>query len=73
MTERFLPHAAALSGWRKSSYSSPNGDSCVEIIDDHPLGIPVRDSKNPQGPALVFAASEWTSFISSIRRRARHS
>jgi Domain of unknown function (DUF397) len=68
MTERFLPDAAALSGWRKSSYSSPNADSCVEVIDDHPSGIPVRDSKIPQGPALVFAASEWTSFISAIKR-----
>ncbi|MER7516000.1 DUF397 domain-containing protein [Streptomyces sp. NPDC126499] len=67
MTDRTIPNAAALSGWRKSSYSSGDGGSCVEVLDGHPSGVPVRDSKNPHGPALVFAAAGWTSFITSVK------
>ncbi|MFE4974383.1 DUF397 domain-containing protein [Kitasatospora sp. NPDC056651] len=29
--------------------------------------VPVRDSKDPSGPALVFPASAWGSFISAVR------
>lgn len=67
MTERIIPDAAALTGWRKSSYSSNNPDSCVEVLDGHPAAIPVRDSKNPHGPALLISHPSWTSFIASLR------
>ncbi|WP_371940424.1 DUF397 domain-containing protein [Actinomadura chokoriensis] len=35
--------------WRKSSYSSSQGDHCVELAD---LGetVGIRDSKDPNGP-----------------------
>lgn len=68
MTERTIPNAAILSGWRKSSYSSGDGGSCVEMLDDYPLGIPVRDSKSPHGPVLVFGETAWLSFITDLRR-----
>ncbi|WP_328915730.1 MULTISPECIES: DUF397 domain-containing protein [unclassified Streptomyces] len=29
--------------------------------------VPVRDSKNPQGPALLFAAHAWTAFIADVK------
>ncbi|MEU3563451.1 DUF397 domain-containing protein [Kitasatospora sp. NPDC006786] len=29
--------------------------------------VPVRDSKDPGGPALVFAAAAWGSFVVAIR------
>ncbi|MEV8322739.1 DUF397 domain-containing protein [Kitasatospora sp. NPDC056731] len=32
-----------------------------------PAGIPVRDSKDPDGSVLVFPASAWTSFLSSVQ------
>ncbi|MFD9562307.1 DUF397 domain-containing protein [Streptomyces sp. NPDC059994] len=67
MTDRTIPNAAALSGWRKSSYSSGDGGTCVEVLDDYPSGVPVRDSKAPNGPALVFPTQSWTVFISSIQ------
>ncbi|WP_344291327.1 DUF397 domain-containing protein, partial [Streptomyces synnematoformans] len=38
--------------WRKSSYSNPDGGNCIEVSDDHPALVPVRDSKDPDGPAL---------------------
>ncbi|WP_128428635.1 DUF397 domain-containing protein [Streptomyces cyaneus] len=67
MTDRAIPDAATLSGWRKSSYSGPNADSCLEVLDHHPSGVPVRDSKNPHGPALLFPESNWSAFISAVK------
>ena len=52
--------------WRKSSYSNANGGNCVEVADNYPGIIPVRDSKDPQGPALTFTPTAWTAFITAI-------
>ena len=71
MTERTIPNAATLSGWRKSSYSGNDGGSCLEILDDDygcGCGIGVRDSKNPKGPALVFGSDGWSSFVTAIKQ-----
>ncbi|MFM9696816.1 DUF397 domain-containing protein [Streptomyces europaeiscabiei] len=68
MTDRTIPNAAALIGWRKSSYSSPNADSCLEVLDGHPSGVPVRDSKNPCGPAVIFPATGWSSFVTAVKK-----
>lgn len=67
MTERNIPDSTALLGWRKSSYSGAEAGSCVEVIDGHPSGIPVRDSKAPHGPALVFGAASWGAFVGSLK------
>lgn len=67
MTERTIPNADALSGWRKSSYSGSESGSCVEVLDNHPAGVPVRDSKTPHGPALIFPTTGWTSFITAVK------
>ncbi|PGH49639.1 DUF397 domain-containing protein [Streptomyces sp. Ru87] len=61
-----------LTGWRKSSYSNSEGGSCLEVLDGQPGGVPVRDSKNPDGPALVFPATGWSSFISAVKTGALH-
>jgi Domain of unknown function (DUF397) len=52
--------------WRKSSYSSNNGN-CVEVARNLPGIVAVRDSKNPDGPALVFTADEWRAFAPASR------
>ncbi|GAA2460238.1 hypothetical protein GCM10010433_73010 [Streptomyces pulveraceus] len=67
MTDHTLPDASTLSGWRKSSYSSSSNDSCVEVLDNHPSGVPVRDSKNPHGPALVIPTTSWSTFVTSVK------
>lgn len=67
MTDRTIPNAATLNGWRKSSYSGNDGGSCVEVLDGYPSGVPVRDSKVTHGPALVFRAADWSSFITAVK------
>ncbi|MFD7106967.1 DUF397 domain-containing protein [Streptomyces celluloflavus] len=52
--------------WRKSSHSGTGGN-CVEIADGFPGVMPVRDSKNPSGPQLVFGAGAWTSFTETLK------
>nr|WSX78877.1 DUF397 domain-containing protein [Streptomyces sp. NBC_00899] len=53
--------------WRKSSYSDgPNPDSCIEVADGFDV-VPVRDSKDPQGPALVFPAAAWAAFLADVK------
>ncbi|MBO0514139.1 DUF397 domain-containing protein [Streptomyces beijiangensis] len=53
--------------WRRSSYSNTQGGECVEVADGHPTLVPVRDSKRPQGPALLFPAPAWTAFLAQIK------
>lgn len=57
-----LSHAA----WRKSSYSG-SGNNCVEVADNLPNIVAVRDSKNPTGPALIFTPEEWNSFLAGVK------
>ncbi|MEU1285291.1 DUF397 domain-containing protein [Kitasatospora sp. NPDC005856] len=54
--------------WRKSSYSGDNAGECIEAAPGFlPDLVPVRDSKDPHGPALVFPAAAWDSFVAAIR------
>ncbi|MEW2519050.1 DUF397 domain-containing protein [Actinacidiphila alni] len=62
-TAHSLPNAV----WQKSSYSSSNGGNCVEVAVNVPGTAPVRDSKDPQGPALHFTAAAWADFITDVR------
>ncbi|MFJ3903357.1 DUF397 domain-containing protein [Streptomyces sp. NPDC090025] len=55
--------------WRKSSRSNQDGGECLEVADGLPL-VPVRDSKNPTGPALLFAATAWSAFIDKVKKNA---
>ena len=53
--------------WRKSSYSNGDGGACIEVAAGLPGLVPVRDSKDSDGPALVFPADSWASFVSAVR------
>ena len=52
--------------WFKSARSGPNSDNCVEVafVDG---AIAVRDSKNPDGPALIFTRDEWDAFVGGAK------
>ncbi|MEU5885958.1 DUF397 domain-containing protein [Streptomyces sp. NPDC047461] len=67
MNEPTIPNASPQHGWRKSTYSGNEGGSCIEVLDGYPTGVPVRDSKVPQGPALVFPSASWTSFVTAVK------
>lgn len=53
--------------WRKSSRSGDNGGACVEVARNLPRTIAVRDSKDPDGPALTIAPSGWRAFIADVK------
>ncbi|MDT0378315.1 DUF397 domain-containing protein [Streptomyces sp. DSM 42041] len=57
--------------WRRSSYSNQDGGACVEVSDDFANVVPVRDSKLPSGPALVFGVTGWNSFVSAVKGGGR--
>ncbi|MFE6775354.1 DUF397 domain-containing protein [Streptomyces sp. NPDC057702] len=57
------------STWHKSSYSN-GGGNCVEWAPGHAATsgtVPVRDSKNPDGPALAFSTPAWAAFIAGVK------
>ncbi|GAB2917295.1 hypothetical protein GCM10027280_00390 [Micromonospora polyrhachis] len=53
--------------WRKSTRSSGNSGNCVEVADNLPDVVGVRDSKDPSGPALVFARAAWRAFVTQTK------
>lgn len=54
------------AAWFKSSRSQ-GGNDCVEAAHLEDGHVGVRDSKNPNGPALVFTPSEWDAFMSGAK------
>lgn len=54
--------------WRKSSYTGVEGGDCVEIADNIPGTVLVRDSKRPHGPALALPATAWAAFVAALNR-----
>ena len=53
--------------WRKSTFSGGNGGNCVEVARNLPGIVAVRDSKDREGPALLFAPDEWCAFLDGVR------
>jgi hypothetical protein len=54
--------------WRKSSHSG-SGDQCVEVTALRGGRRAVRDSKDPQGPALLLTATAWRALIGDLGTR----
>ncbi|WP_326677084.1 DUF397 domain-containing protein [Streptomyces sp. NBC_01237] len=55
------------AAWQKSSYSGSTGGECVEMADASCGSVPVRDSKNPDGPVIVLGADAWRAFVDGLR------
>ena len=62
-----MGHTIDGATWRKSSYSGSNGGACVDVADNLPGIVAVRDSKDPHGPNLTFSPTEWRTFITSVK------
>jgi uncharacterized protein DUF397 len=56
----------SLVNWRKASYSGTNGGGCVEVARCLPA-VAVRDSKDPDGPRLVFTPADWQAFTDQVK------
>ncbi|MGW0708572.1 DUF397 domain-containing protein [Streptomyces sp. NPDC002643] len=55
--------------WFTSSYSG-GGGQCIEVATNlaAPRGmVPVRDSKNPNGPVLGIPAEAFSSFVAGVK------
>lgn len=48
--------------WKKSRRSNPNGN-CVELAGLPGGEVAVRNSRDPQGPALIYTRAEMTAFL----------
>ncbi|MET9961018.1 DUF397 domain-containing protein [Streptomyces sp. NPDC006326] len=55
-----------MATWRKSTHSGGDGGECLGVADGHPNLVPVRDSKQPEGPHVVFHARAWAEFVASL-------
>ncbi|WP_433530508.1 DUF397 domain-containing protein [Micromonospora sp. CA-263727] len=58
---------AARPRWRTSTRSGDTGGNCVEVADNLPELVLVRDSKDRSGPSLIFAPTAWRSFLDLAR------
>jgi hypothetical protein len=52
--------------WRKSRHST-NEEGCVETAFLADGRVAVRDSKDRQGPALVYTPPEWDAFLKGAK------
>lgn len=55
--------------WVRSTYSQGNNGNCVEWAPAYAASgvVPVRDSKDPYGPALRFPVGAWASFVAKVK------
>ncbi|MGS2617241.1 DUF397 domain-containing protein [Micromonospora sp. LZ34] len=56
--------------WRTSTRSSSNGGACVEVADNLPGVVLVRDTKDREGGTLTFSLAAWRTFVSHVAERA---
>ncbi|MET7670426.1 DUF397 domain-containing protein [Micromonospora luteifusca] len=54
--------------WRKSTRSGGNGGACVEVADNLPGVVLVRDTKDRNGGTLQISSSAWRSFLDLAKR-----
>jgi hypothetical protein len=55
--------------WRKSTRSNSSGGNCVEVVDNLPGRVFVRDTKDRDGGILAFGPAAWRAFVTDVARR----
>ena len=53
--------------WRKSSISNSQG-TCVEMARLDEGQYAMRNSRNPEGPALIYTRAEIAALIEGVKR-----
>ncbi|SCD64677.1 DUF397 domain-containing protein [Streptomyces sp. DvalAA-19] len=69
MTEGHFTMAEQHPQWFTSSYSD-NGGACVEVAVNLAASrdtVPVRDSKNADGPVIGVRPAAFTAFVAGVR------
>ncbi|MCX4663488.1 DUF397 domain-containing protein [Streptomyces uncialis] len=59
--------------WVPSTYSSGDGGQCVEWGPAYARthgAVPVRDSKNPEGPVIMLSRDAWAGLVDLARQTA---
>ncbi|MFD9891292.1 DUF397 domain-containing protein [Amycolatopsis sp. NPDC059027] len=54
------------ANWFKSSRSQGENTACVEVAIASGA-VAVRDSKDPDGPALTLSTGSWRPFVTSVK------
>ncbi|MFJ2582729.1 DUF397 domain-containing protein [Kitasatospora aureofaciens] len=67
------PELAGVAAWFKSSYSGGSGNNCVEVADLTATSfeaMAIRDSKDPDGPAMLVTPEAFASFVAFAKKFA---
>lgn len=54
------------AAWRKASFCN-GATACVEVAPLADGNVALRDSKEQDGPVLVFTPAEWAAFTAGVR------
>jgi hypothetical protein len=68
MAQEYASVDLSRARWYKSSYSNGGEGGCIEVADNLPGVVAVRDSKDPGGPKLMFAAAVWQGFVERVKK-----
>ncbi|MER8009467.1 DUF397 domain-containing protein [Streptomyces sp. SLBN-31] len=52
--------------WLKSRHSNAEGN-CVEVAALAEGGVAMRNSRDPNGPALIYTPAEVAAFLAGVR------
>jgi hypothetical protein len=58
--------ALSPAAWTKSSHSNATGN-CVEVAALPGGRVALRNSRDPQGPALIYTREEIAAFVAGAR------
>ena len=53
--------------WVRSTYSGASGGNCVEVAALPGGGAAVRNSRDPEGTALIYPATAVRAMVSALR------
>lgn len=62
-----LDDTTAVDGWKKSTFSGPNCDNCVEVAPFPGSGVALRSSRDESAPGLLFDTDEWRAFVAGVK------